>query len=69
MDEVQDLITFMQVIIGVGAVARLTYCFIAKAMDDEGKTGYNKLIKNTVIFAVSAGIITEIIKLIQSYFS
>ncbi len=68
MDDVQGLIIFLQVIIGVGAAARVTYCMIKKAMDDEGKDGYKKLIKNTLVFAVAAELVTSGINLIQSYF-
>jgi hypothetical protein len=68
MDDVQQIIILLQILIGIGAAGRITFCCIQKAMNADGQEGYNKRIKNAAIFAVVAELITTIISLAKSYF-
>lgn len=65
---ISGLITFFQVIIPIGAAARIVACLGSAAISGDEDGSMKARIRNVLVFTVLAEIITEIIKLVQSYF-
>ncbi|MEA4894075.1 MAG: hypothetical protein VB064_02305 [Oscillospiraceae bacterium] len=68
MDTINDAITFMLIIIPIGTLARVVYCFIVMAMDGDEEQTYKVRIRNALIFCVAAECIVGLISLFKSYF-
>lgn len=68
MNEIQMLITILQILIGAGAVARIGYCCVMMISDgEEDRKVYEVRIRNVVVFAVLAETIGGILQIVQSY--
>lgn len=68
MEQIQQLITFMLIIIPAGAAARIGYCLVVLAMDSEEERSYKVRIRNVIIFTVLAETIAGLLKVILNYF-
>lgn len=69
MELVKEMSDAFTMLIRVGAVLRVAYCFIRiGASEDEGSM-YKKRTKNTVMFYVLAESIWQIKELVISYYS
>lgn len=68
MDPINDAISFMLIIIPIGALARIVYCFCAMSVDSDGEQTYKVRIRNALIFCVFAECIIGLIDLFKSYF-
>jgi hypothetical protein len=55
-------------LIRVGAVLRVIYCFIYLGIDEEQSSSYKKKMKNTVVFYVLAESVWQIKDLVMSYY-
>jgi len=55
-------------LIRVGAVLRVIYCFINLGIDEEQSSSYKKKMKNTVVFYVLAESVWQIKDLVMSYY-
>lgn len=68
MEQIQQLITFMLVIIPVGAAVRIGYCLIVLSMDSEEERSYKVRIRNVIVFTVLAETIAGLLKVVLNYF-
>lgn len=68
MSEIQDLITFLQVLIPAGVILRTIYCCAAVYANDEEEKSYKARIKNALVFVVLAETISGLLKVIIGYF-
>ncbi len=68
MDTINDAIVFMLILIPVGAAARIVYCFIAMAVNQDDCDSYKARIRNALIFCVASECIVGLIDVIKSYF-
>lgn len=68
MNEIQMLITLLQILIGAGAGARIVYCYIMINVDgEEDAKVYKVRIRNVLVFAVLAETIGGILQIVQNY--
>lgn len=67
MSHIQELITFLQVLIPLGVGARTAYCCAVMYADDEEKS-YKTRIRNALIFTALAETISGLLKVIIGYF-
>ncbi|MBS7528511.1 mercury transporter [Fusibacter paucivorans] len=68
MDLLKEMAEALMILIRVGAVLRVVYCFIHIGTDEEQSASYKKRMKNTVIFYVLAESIWQIKDLVMSYY-
>jgi hypothetical protein len=69
MELVKEMADAFLMLIRVGAVLRVVYCFIRMgASEDEGAM-YKKRLKNTLIFYILAESIWQIKELVLTYYS
>lgn len=68
MNEIQMLITILQVLIAVGAAARIGYCCVMMNSDEEEDPKVYKVrIRNVLVFTVLAETIGGILQIVQNY--
>lgn len=68
MDTINNMITFMLIIIPIGTLARVVYCFSAMAVDGDEEKTYKVRIRHALIFCVAAESIVGLVNLFKSYF-
>lgn len=68
MDTINAAINFLLIIIPLGTLGRVAYCFIAMAMDGDEEQSYKVRIRNALIFCVCAECIVGLFSLFKSYF-
>lgn len=68
MEEINSLLTFMLVIIPLGAGARVGYCLLVTTFDEEDAKTMKTRARNALVFAAVAECILPLIKLLLSYF-
>lgn len=68
MSKIQDLITFLQVLIPSGVVARVIYCCAAMHANDDEMKSYKARIINALVFIILAETISGLLKVIIGYF-
>lgn len=68
MDDLKDLILFLQIMIPLGAAARIAACNTYASMDNENKDSYKKKIRNLIIFVVLSETIGAIYSAAMGYF-
>lgn len=68
MEQIQELISFLQILIALGGAARGVYCAILIAPKDEEAESYKKRLKNLLIFLVLSETVGELIKTVIGYF-
>lgn len=68
MDILKDLALAFIILIRVGAILRVVYCFISMGADEEQSKTYKKRIKNTIIFYIMAECIWIIKDLVLDYY-
>lgn len=68
MDILKELSLAFIMLICIGTVCRVVYCFISMSADEEQSTTYKKRIKNTSVFYVMAECIWLIKDLIMGYY-
>lgn len=67
MEKIQELITFLQVIILISGAGRITFCCIAmQSAEDDSQ--YKRRIKNVLIFIVITLCFSEFMETILGYF-
>ena len=69
MDTLKQLINYFLVLIDVGAVARILYCFIRTMINPDEGASYFKKGKNLIIFMALANAALGITFLVQKYVS
>lgn len=68
MEILKELALAFIVLIRLGAVLRIVYCFIFIGTDEEQSAFYKKRIKNTIIFYLMAECVWIIKDLAMSYY-
>lgn len=68
MNEITQLISFMQILIPIGVTARIAYCFGIMHIDDDQEKSYKVRIRNALIFTVLAESVGELIQIVFNYF-
>lgn len=68
MNIVEELANAFILLIRVGSVLRICYCFLAMASDEEQSGTYKKRIKNTLVFYVMAECIWIFRDLVMAYY-
>lgn len=68
MSEIQDLISFLQILIPTGVTLRTIYCCAAVHANDEEEKSYKARIKNALVFVVLAETISGLLKVVIGYF-
>jgi len=68
VDLLKEMADAFILLIRVGAVLRVVYCFIQIGIDEEQSSSYKKRMKNTVIFYILAESIWQIKDLVMSYY-
>lgn len=66
--EVQDLITLLQGVILVGAMARFAYCLIILQTSEDDAASIKKRMRNVIVFTVLAQCAAGFVHLIAAYF-
>ena len=66
---ISQIITLFQVLIPIGAAARIAACAFTMAMDSDTVASLKPRIRNALIFTVLAECITGAIQLFASYYS
>lgn len=69
MDLVKQMADAFMVLIRVGAVFRVIYCFVRMGISEEESSMYKKRAKNTVIFYIIAESIWQIKDIVLNYYS
>lgn len=64
-----EIITMFQILIPIGAGARITACVFTMSMDSDSTASLRPRIRNALIFTVLAECITGMIKLFASYYT
>lgn len=67
MDTIQDIINFLLILIPVGTAVRCALCLMYASMEED-PAPYKKKLRNALIFAALSECITEILKLVVTYF-
>lgn len=68
MEILKELALAFIMLIRLGAVLRIVYCFISINSDEEKVSSYKRRIKNTIIFYIMAECIWLIKDLAMSYY-
>lgn len=68
MEILKELALAFIMLIRLGAVLRIIYCFISMNSDEEKVSSYKRRIKNTIIFYIMAECIWLIKDLAMSYY-
>jgi len=68
MDILKELALAFIMLIRIGAVLRIVYCFIYIGVDEEQSSSYKKRIKNTIVFYIMAECVWLIKDLALSYY-
>jgi len=68
MEILKELALAFIMLIRLGAVLRIVYCFISMNSDEEKVSSYKRRIKNTIIFYIMAECIWLIKDLAMSYY-
>ena len=68
MSEIMSLISFLQVTVLIGGIARIVYCLIAMSVNAENEKSYRTRIHNALVFVVISEGVLELSILIRSYF-
>ena len=68
MSYLKEMSTAFVWLIRTGSAARISYCFIKMAQNDEGGTIYKKRIRNTLVFYVLAESIWQLKDIAIYYF-
>ena len=68
MEILKELALAFIMLIRLGAVLRIIYCFLCIASDEERSASYKKRIKNTIVFYIMAECIWLIKDLAMSYY-
>lgn len=62
MDTINDIITFLLVLIPIGAGGRVIYCLMAMSADTDEEKSYKIRIRNVLIFTAFAECVTGLVK-------
>lgn len=68
MEQIQKLIAFLQVLVGIGAGYRGVQCAILLSTGDDDAPSIKKRLRNLLIFTVLAETISGFINVILGYF-
>lgn len=69
MDRLREMADAFILLIRMGAVLRVVYCFIYIAMDEEQAGSYKRRLKHTVVFYILAESIWQIKEIVLSYYT
>ncbi len=69
MDRLREMADAFLLLIRMGAVLRVVYCFIYIAMDEEQAGSYKRRLKHTVVFYILAESIWQIKEMVLSYYT
>lgn len=69
MELVKEMADAFTMLIRVGAVLRVAYCFIRIGASEDESAMYKKRVKNTVMFYIFAESIWQIKELVLAYYS
>ena len=68
MDLLKQMAVAFIMLIRVGAVFRVVYCFVRMGMNEEEAIMYKKRVRNTVVFYVIAECIWQIKEIVLGYY-
>ena len=68
MDLIKQMADAFIMLIRVGAVFRVVYCFVRMGMNEDEAAMYKKRVRNTVVFYVIAECIWQIKELVLGYY-
>jgi len=69
MPAINEISNAVLVVIRVGAVCRIAYCFLRLATAEEEATQYKKRIRNTLLFYILAELAFVLKDIFMNYFS
>jgi len=69
MQTLDEIITLLRiVIIPLGTVARVVFCFVKMIYDEDSMNSYKKKIWNTVAFLIISELIFVVVDIIEFYY-
>lgn len=68
MEKINEMITWLLILIPVGSGARILYCLAAMPVDEDAVDSYRKRIKNILVFVAIAESLTGILKAVAHYY-
>lgn len=68
MEKINQMITFLQVIIPLGGAARIIYCLAVMSVDEEEQSSYKKRIRNILVFVVLAECASSFLRMAANYY-
>lgn len=68
MEAIQSLINLLLVLLPIGCGARVTYCLVARSVDEDGEQHYKQRMRNALIFLALGESITGLISVVLGYF-
>ena len=69
MDTLNEIISVLRiVVIPLGTIFRVVFCFTKMIYDEEAQGSYKKKIRNTIVFGIIAELIFVILALVQGYY-
>ncbi|MEG2420825.1 MAG: hypothetical protein RSB55_04695 [Oscillospiraceae bacterium] len=68
MESIQELTHILQILIPIGAGARIAYCLSAMAMDSDEDKSYKTRIRNTLVFVVLAEVAAPLLLAVIRYY-
>lgn len=69
MDTLNEIISVLRiVVIPLGTIFRVVFCFTKMIYDEEAQGSYKKKIRNTIVFGIITELIFVILDIIKSYY-
>ena len=69
MQTLEEIISLLRiVIIPIGTVARVVFCFIKMIYDEDATNSYKKKIYNAIAFLIISELIFVVVDIIESYY-
>lgn len=69
MDTLNEIISVLRVvIIPLGTVFRVVFCFTKMIYDEDATATYKRKIRNTIVFGIIAELVFVIMDLVQAYY-
>ena len=69
METLNEIISLLRVvIIPLGTIFRVVFCFTKMIYDEEAQGTYKKKIRNTIAFGILAELVFVIVELVEAYY-
>lgn len=68
MEQIENMIGWLQIIIPIAGAARIVYCLAVMSADEDAAASYRKRIRNILIFLVFSECVTGVFRMVASYY-